>query len=298
MLVYDALIVGGGPAGLSAALLLGRCRRKVLVCDAGRPRNTASRALHGYLTRDGIPPLELRRLGREELRRYRVAVRRTMVTSIRRTKDRFVAGLANGDREEALFVVLATGVVDFLPPIEGFRPLYGKGVFHCPYCDGWEQKDRRLAAYGRGAAGAALAVSLRTWSREVVLLTDGAARLQPASARRLERHGIEVRRERIRRLVGDDRLRRVEFRQGPALDMDALFFQGGKVQRSPLCKALGCTFTRKGAVRVLKAERAGPAGLFVIGDASAGIQMAIAAAADGIRAAVAINQAINQRMFP
>ena len=296
--MIDVLIVGGGPAGLSAALLLGRCRRRVLLCDAGRPRNAASRALHGFLTRDGVAPGDLRRLGRAELRPYPVTIRDAFVTSVRRRRGRYAATLSDGRVAEAPFLVLATGVVDALPAVDGFARFYGAGVFHCPYCDGWEQRDRRLAAYGRGAGGMKLALALKTWSRDVVLLTDGPGRARPETIARLRRNGVAVRAGRIARLSGRGRLERVEFRDGSRLRCDALFFRGEKFQRSSLAAALGCGFTRKGAVLVRTFERAGPPGLYVIGDASAGTQMAVTAAAEGVRAAISINEELERRERP
>ncbi len=296
--MYDALIVGAGPAGLSAALLLGRCRRRVLVCDGGRPRNFASRALHGYLTRDGIPPRALRRLGREELRRYPVTLRSAVVAAVRRRRGHYEATLDDGSVRKATFLVLATGVVDELPPVDGFRRFYGAGVFHCPYCDGWEQRDRALAAYGRGVGGMKLALALLTWSRRVVLLTDGPPRAAPGTLERLRRHRVALVTAPIARLAGGRSLERVEFRNGTSLRCDALFFRGAKYQRSRLSATLGCRFTRKGAVRVRNFERAGPEGLYVIGDASTGSQMAITAAAEGVRAAISINEALERREHP
>lgn len=296
--MYDVLIVGAGPAGLSAALLLGRCRRRVLVCDADQPRNAASQGLHGFLTRDGIDPRELRRLGRAQLRPYGVTVRQTLVTGVRRRGPRFVATLQDGRIEQADFLVLATGVVDELPLIDGFRRFYGAGVFHCPYCDGWEMRDRRLAAYGRGVGGMKLALALKTWSPRVLLLTDGPGRLTARMLARLHRYGIPVQRAPVARLEGGRRLDRVEFRNGSSVPCDAIFFRGLKYQHSALCGSLGCTFARGGAVRVRRFEKAGPKGLYVIGDASAGTQMAITAAAEGVRAAISINEAIERRDRP
>src|SRR5437870_1210687 len=171
--MYDVVVVGGGPAGLSAALMLGRCRRRVLVCDVGEPRNRATRALHGYLTRDGTPPREFLDLGRRELPEYGVEFRCVGVTGAAPVDDHYRLELADGSEERTRYLLIATGVVDDLPGVRGFEECYGRSVFHCPYCDGWEWRDARIAAFGRGRHGIGLALGLRTWSRDTVLCTDG-----------------------------------------------------------------------------------------------------------------------------
>ena len=160
---YDVIVVGAGPAGLSAALMLGRCRRSVVVFDNSKPRNAASRALHGYLTRDGIAPADFLQLARGELAQYdSVEIRSEEVTAAEcRPGDGFVVTVASGGTLRARKLLLATGVVDNLPDIPGFREMYGRSVFHCPYCDGWELCDRPLAVYGRGARGSASRSSSR-----------------------------------------------------------------------------------------------------------------------------------------
>src|SRR6185503_11154078 len=152
--LFDVIIVGAGPAGLSAAQILGRCRRRVLVCDSGHPRNAASHALHGYLTRDGIAPGEFLEIGRIQLLRYTtVELRSTSVTEARRVNKLFEITLQSGERLTSRKLLLATGVVDDLPLLEGLQGFYGTSVFHCPYCDGWEIRDQPLAIYGRGENG-------------------------------------------------------------------------------------------------------------------------------------------------
>ncbi len=168
----DVVIVGAGPAGLSAALMLGRCRRSVLVVDHGRNRNAASHALHGFLTRDGTPPAEFLRLAREELAQYAtVELRAGEVVDAECRSDSFCVTLASGEEVPSRKLLLATGVVDNLPEVPGFRELYGRSVFHCPYCDGWELRDQPLAIYGRGDRGVGVALELTAWSRDLVLCT-------------------------------------------------------------------------------------------------------------------------------
>ncbi len=291
---YDAIIVGGGPAGLSAALILGRCRRRVLLCDAGRPRNAASHALHGFLTRDGIAPAELLRIGRRQLRPYGVEILRREVVSARRAKQGFEIALAGGKKLRTRTLLLATGVVDRRPAIEGLPALYGRKVFHCPYCDGWEVRDRPLAVYGRGKNGMGLALALKTWSREVTLVSDGGAHLTITLRETLVSRGISIREGRIARLEGRRRGLDVVFRNGDRLACGALFFSTGQDHGCDLPRRLGCRFTRKGAIRTDRFERTGVPGLYVAGDASRDVQLVIVAAAEGAKAAFAINHQLQE----
>lgn len=291
---YDAIIVGGGPAGLSAALVLGRSRRRVLLCDAGRPRNAASRALHGFLTRDGVPPAELLRIGRRQLKPYGVEVLRAEVESARRVKGGFSVALAGGRKFSTRVLLFATGVVDRLPAIAGLPALYGRRVFHCPYCDGWEVRDRPLAVYGRGKNGTGLALSLTTWSRDVALLTDGPARLSVALRETLAARGIPVHARRIARLDARARGMEVVFGNGDRLSRAALFFSTGQDHNCDLPRRLGCRFTRKGAILTDRFERTGVPGLYVAGDASRDVQLAIVAAAEGAKAGIAINRQLQE----
>ena len=203
---FDVIIVGAGPAGLSAALVLGRCRRRVLVCDAGQPRNAASHGLHLYLTRDGIDPAEFLAIAREQLRPYEtVQHRRARVADAARVAEGFeiVLEAEDGVTEERITarkLLLATGVVDTLPEIDGLRAFYGTSVFHCPYCDGWEMRDQPLAVYGRGANGVGLALELSFWTPHLTLCTDGPGELSEEDRERLWKRRIYLREEEINRL--------------------------------------------------------------------------------------------------
>ena len=292
--MFDVIVVGAGPAGLSAALILGRCRRRVLVCDRGEPRNFVTRALHGFLTRDGSPPGELRRIGREQLRPYdTVELRDIDVVDARRLEGGFEVTFEDGTRHASRMLLLATGVVDNVPPIPGVESLYGRSVFHCPYCDGWELRDQPLAIYGRGKRGFGLALELTIWSADLVLCTDGPARLRAPDRERLARNGIAVREERIVRLEGTDGiLEHIVFANGDTLARRGMFFNTGQFQRSPLPARLGCEFTEKGLVRPGKYESTNVPGVYVAGDASHDVHLAIIAAEEGTKAAFAINTAL------
>jgi thioredoxin reductase len=191
---------------------------------------------------------------------------------------------------EARKLLLSTGVVDNLPDIPGFRELYGRSVFHCPYCDGSELCDQPLAIYGRGARGAGLSLELTAWSRDLVLCTDGPPEIEPDDRVRLERNGIAIREDRVIALEGADGvLARVVFENAPPLERRAVFFSTGQYQRSDLLERLGCEFNDKGTVRTGKYETTHLPGLFVAGDASRAVQWVVVAAAEGAEAAFAIN---------
>jgi thioredoxin reductase len=296
--MYDVIIVGGGPAGLSAALILGRCRRRVLVCDTGRPRNARSHALHGFLTRDGTRPLELLEIARDQLKPYAVELRGVEVTHAKRTARGFGVILADGARLDSRKLLLATGVTDQIPELEGSNELYGTSVFHCPYCDGWEMRDQPLAVYGRGASGAGLSLSLKTWTNDVVLCSDGRARVTAADRERLARHQIPIREERIARLEGEHGLlRRIIFQTGEPLPRRGMFFSTGQRQGCNIAGGFGCLFTSKGAVKTSHLEETNIPGLYVAGDASRDVQLVIVAAAEGAKAGFAINRALQNEDF-
>jgi len=286
-MAWDVIIVGGGPAGLSAALMLGRCRRSVIVIDAGEQRNARARAIHGFLSRDGIPPLELLRIGREELTPYGVEFRRAEAVDASPAPDGgFTVELRDGSKLRSRAILLATGVVDELPDLPGIGEFYGSSVHHCPYCDGWEARDLPIAVHG----GAGLAISMKTWSGDVVLCTDGRMRLDPVQQRQLARAGIPVITSEIARLEGSaGQLERIVFRDGEVLPRRKMFFAGQQFQRSRLAEKLGCRFNKKGTVRTDIRQASGVPGVWVAGDAAKDVQFVIVAAAEGAKAGMAIN---------
>ena len=298
---FDVIIVGAGPAGLSAALLLGRCRRRVLVCDGGQPRNAASHGLHLFLTRDGIEPAQFLRIAREQLRPYdTVKLRSARVTDAKRLADGFEIVLkdqdsanagANEERVSTRKLLLATGVRDTLPEIEGLPAFYGRSVFHCPYCDGWEMRDQPLVAYGRGENGLGLALEVSFWSRDLVLCTDGPSELSRADLERLAERKIAVREDKIRRLEGTDaNLERIVFEDGKALAVRGMFFTTSHSQSSNLAEKLGCTLTSEGCVDTGEYEITSVRGVYAAGDTSHLAQFVVVAAAEGAQAALAINK--------
>ncbi len=290
---FDVVVVGGGPAGLSAALMLGRCQLKTLVCDSGRYRNAPSHAMHGYLTRDGMGPREFLELARRDVARYpSVRLWSGEVTDIRHERGGF---LVERQRERDTWckkLVLATGVIDELPELEGAPELFGHGVFHCPYCDGWELRDTPLAVYApNDDRGAELALLLTRWSADVVLCTDGRAALTDEHRERLARCHVRVDERPIARLVAErDQLSRIAFRDGSTLPRRGLFFNTGRHQASDFAFRLGCEeFQVKGCLLDSRSGKTSVAGVYVIGDASRDVLQVVVAAAEGCEAAVEIN---------
>jgi thioredoxin reductase len=296
MSMHDAIIVGGGPAGVSAALVLGRACRKVVLVDAGRPRNFAARAMHNYPSRDGISPQRFRKTAFDELKSCgveRIAGEATTATCV---EDGFVVRLRGRRRLNGRTLLLATGVVDRLPDLPGFAEHYGVSVHHCPYCDAYPWRDRKLAAYGAGRKAAGLAIALRQWSASVVAIVADGAMLGASAREKLEANGIAIIRSDIARLEGvKGRLRRIVLANGEVRRCDAMFFNTEQAQRSPLPVALGCEMTRKGGVRVDRRGRTNVQGLYVAGDALRDVQFVVTAAADGAAAALAMDDELRKR---
>jgi thioredoxin reductase len=288
--MFDVVIVGAGPAGLNAALTLGRCRRKVLLCDTGKPRNAASWHLNGFLSRDGIDPGELRRIGRDQLKPYdSVKVNDIEVVEAEREGKQFTIRLADGSRVQSRKLLLTTGLVDKLPDIRGFQEFWGRGVHHCPYCDGWEHRDQAIAVYAPGADGVGYSLEMTVWSRDIVLCTDGKVEITQEDRDRLRRQDIRIIKDPIARLEGGQLgLERICFKNGHVVACQALFFCPETQQSSKLAFKLGCDLGHNNVVETRSYEGTNIPGLFIAGDASRRVQFAIVAAAEGATAAIGI----------
>ena len=291
---------------MSAALILGRSRRRTLVLDAGEPRNAPSSGVHGFFSRDGIAPEELLEVGREQLEPYpSVEVRPARVAGASGASGEngdFGVILDDGTFVRARKLLLATGVVDELPEKPGFEELWGRGVYHCPYCHGWEVRDRPLAVLNPGEGAVQRAAFVRNWSRDLVLLTDGPANLNEEGLRTLRALGIPVREERISYLKGDQGgaaggLRRIHFEDGSSLEREGLFYVPPQRQGSDLTKMLGCEIVAMGqAPAGVKSDptkrETSVAGVYVAGDAGNAVQSALLAAASGANAAFFVNHSL------
>ena len=285
---YDAVIVGGGPAGLSAALVLGRATKRVLLVDDDRPANAVSEGVGGLLGHDRVKPADLRDSGRRQLEEHAsVDIRHGAVEDVERIRDGFVVRPSDGPPVRAQAIVLAHGLRYDPPPLPGIEALWGRSVFHCAFCDGWEVRDRPLAFHGSGPGAVRSALVLAGWSNDVVLCTDGApdpGSTLPAGS------GVRVRTEPIARLAGNDgRLEQIEFTHGPAERREALFVTTRRDQPNGLAAALGCELTEAGTILTDADGRTNVPGVYAAGDAATAHSRSVAnAIGTGSRVAYAV----------
>ena len=289
---YDCIIIGGGPAGLNAAVVLGRCRRKVLLFDTRQYRNRKSKGMHNYLTRDGILPPDFIGLCHEELRKYGIKKLNKKIMSGRLSEDGyFMVKDEGGKLYYSKKLLVATGLSDNLPEIEGFGECYGKSVFHCPYCDGWEVRNKKLGVYARNKEGWELALALKGWSPHVTLYTDGKNKVKPEQMDYLVAHEIPVIRTTIKKLEAiEGQIKSIIFKDDTSIPCDAIFFVNGFTQQCNLAEAFGCSMTRKGVVVTNSSQQTNIPGLYVAGDASKDMHFVVVAAAEGAKAGVTINK--------
>lgn len=284
---FDAVVVGAGPAGLNAALVLGGAGRRVLLLDGGPPRNAKATAAHGVFTRDGTPPTGLKTLGLADLEPYPVTVCPDMAREARCLPDGY-AVRHDGGWVRARRLLLATGVRDVLPNVPGLRERWGHTVHHCPYCDGWPNREHLLGVLGSGQEGHHLALSVRAWSHRVVLLTDGPDELTDEQREDLRRLNVRVHTAPILRLGGQDTVR-VKFRGGEQITLHAIFLNPTQVQNSTLPAALGCELNGKSRVVVNEHGMTSVRGVWAAGDMTGAPQYVMSAAASGMLAAVSLN---------
>ncbi|HEX2091212.1 MAG TPA: NAD(P)/FAD-dependent oxidoreductase [Longimicrobiaceae bacterium] len=291
---YDVVVVGGGPAGLAGGLWLARYRRRVVVFDAGDPRNAETWAVHGYLGINEVPPYELRRIAREQALAAGAEFEAAMVDAIEGEEDAFRVRLSSGREVGARRILLCTGLKDIIPEIPGLQDFYGRSIWHCPDCDGPSVVDMRVGVIGWGRSIAAFCMYMLTWTDHLLLLTHGhSPQLPEESQAALARFQIPIRTEVIDRLEGEDAcLRRVVFHDGNAEDVDAIFFHIACGPGSTLAADLGCRADEEGILEIDADHRTTTPGVYAAGDITPGSRLAIRAAAEGARAAIGIHKSL------
>jgi thioredoxin reductase len=291
---YDCLIIGGGPAGLTCAIFLARYRRPVLLIDSGKPRNYASRAIHGFLGQHNIAPGDLLTRGRAEAEAAGAEICNGTAERVERVGDIFDVTTSFGVLH-ARRVVLAYGVRDTLPDIPDIASYYGGSVFHCADCDGYEVRDKRVGVIGWGKKAAGLALKLLQWTDQLTVFTDGHAReWTDEHHSKLLAHGIGVKDEKVISMIGEDAMvRAAVLSTGEQVAVDAMFFTIGVTRSCTLAEGLGCEVDEERPnIIVDDHKQTSVEGIYAVGDLVPGSQLAITSAADGAIAAIAINKSL------
>ncbi|NUR05552.1 MAG: NAD(P)/FAD-dependent oxidoreductase [Nocardioidaceae bacterium] len=299
--MYDVVVVGGGAAGLTSGLILARSRRRVVVVDAGEPRNAPAEGVHGFLTRDGLPPGELTRLGADEVRSYGGEVRAGRAVSAERDGDGFLVDLEDGTRLGARRLVVASGAVDELPELPGLADGWGHDVVHCPYCHGWEVRDQRIGVLVSGPTAAHQAHLFRQLSDRLTLLLDGGSALAEEEVVRLAAKGVEVVTAKVVAFEREDgRLLGARLADGRLVPLDVVAVQSRVLARAAVLDALGVPKNdlwagEHGEHLLGQAYAADPMthlaapGVWVAGNSADPMAQVVHAAAAGVRAGAMAN---------
>lgn len=298
MCLFDVAVIGGGPAGLSASLVLARARWKVVLFDAGVPRNVASPAVQGFLSRDGTPPAELKRVAREQVERYgTVEFRKDRVTAIEpSTGDGPLAVRTDGGPVESTLVLLATGMIDVYPDIEGFSEFWGRRIIHCPYCHGWENGDRPWGIIATCLDEVENAPGFTPWTDDIIVFADPDIEIPDRTRRDLEARGIPVEQRRIRMIVksADGDLEAVELDDGERVARGTLVYRP-KQRQAELVTRLGLALTNDGFVQVDANRLTSIPGLYAGGDLTQRCQDVLSAAAAGAAIAKKLTAVLLER---
>lgn len=292
MNTYDVIIIGGGPAGLNAAVVLGRCRRKVLLFDHGKQRNRYSHGMHNYLTRDDIPPGEFLNISYNEVKKYGIKVLHKEIKHAKKNKEGLFEMRDNNYKiYHSKKLILATGLSDILPKIKGTEEFYGKSLFHCPYCDAWEVANKKFGVYSKNKSGVQVALTLTTWSSDITLYTDGKTYVKPKDKEILDKKNIHIVEDRIESFDGKNgKIKNIVLKNNNKHRCDALFFSNGYKVQCDLVESLGCRIGKKNVAITNKSQQTNIPGLYVAGDASKDMHFVVVAAAEGAKAAVYINK--------
>ena len=300
--LYDCIVIGAGPAGLSAALFLARYRRRVLTFHNRSPRNIYSHGVHGFLGHHGILPTELLTRGRDEVTMHGGLIVEGCVTKVERLGDEHFR-VSTGDEKiagpsfDTRRLILATGLRDLTPDCAGFREFYGVSVHHCPDCDGFETTGKRVAVLGHGKKTVDFTLGLLTWTDKLMLITNGdPGDMTDEHRAKLAEFNIPVTNQRIAKLEGDAETKQIEhvrFEDGESLACDALFFNLGTEPTSHLHEMLGCRLDEEcGLVWVDEDQQTSVPGVYAAGDISPKSQLAVVAAAEGAMAAIHIHKSL------
>jgi thioredoxin reductase len=299
--LFDCAIIGGGPAGLNAALILGRARRNVMLFDNDNARNAITQESHGFITRDGIKPKKFREIAHKEIARYPSVISANReVTSVSKKKSKIELVTSKKERYESKTIIISTGLKDVLPSIDNIHDYYGKSLFHCPYCDGWELRYKPLVIIiGEQAQGFHFIQTIYNWSKDLIVCTNGDLFENSGQKRFLNNKGIRIIEYKIKKFVGKNgQMEKVVFENGESASRRGGFVMPQMIQASDFGKQLGCKYNSLGGIAVDSFGRTNIKGIYAAGDASVvNPAQIIIAAAEGVRAAAGVNSDLTQKEF-
>ncbi|WAT81451.1 NAD(P)/FAD-dependent oxidoreductase [Bacillus safensis] len=297
-MLLDCAIIGGGPAGLSAALVVGRGRKQVIVFDDELPRNRVTQESHGFITNDGMTPFEIRQAGEADLQKYpSIKIKRSRIVDIQKKEESFTLLTHEGDTFEAKKIILATGLQDILPEIEGIHDVYGKTLFSCPFCDGWELKDKALALIAENQRALHMAKLLSNWTKDLIVFTNGHV-LAEADKALLTAHSIQVIDVQIVSIDHDNgQLRALQLANGEIVRREGGFVASEFMQSAPFAEKLGCQMTKNAGIETDILGRTTVSGVFACGDNLGGPAQLVLAAAAGSQAGMGVIHELVQEEF-
>ncbi|TDU10815.1 NAD(P)/FAD-dependent oxidoreductase [Bacillus safensis] len=297
-MLLDCAIIGGGPAGLSAALVVGRGRKQVIVFDDELPRNRVTQESHGFITNDGMTPIEIRRAGEADLQKYpNIKIKRSRIVDIQKKEESFTLLTHEGDTFEAKKIILATGLQDILPEIEGIHDVYGKTLFSCPFCDGWELKDKALALIAENQRALHMAKLLSNWTKDLIVFTNGHV-LAEEDKVLLTAHSIQIIDVPIVSIDHDNgQLRSLQLANGETVKREGGFVASEFKQSAPFAEKLGCQMTKNAGIETDILGRTTVSGVFACGDNLGGPAQLVLAAAAGSQAGMGVIHELVQEEF-
>ncbi|MEW6980054.1 NAD(P)/FAD-dependent oxidoreductase [Bacillus pumilus] len=298
-MLIDCAIIGGGPAGLNAALVVGRGRNQVIVFDDEQPRNRVTQESHGFITNDGMTPFEIRKAGEADLQTYpNIQMKRSRIVDIQKKEDRFTLLTHEGDTVESKKIILATGLQDMLPEIKGIHDVYGKTLFSCPFCDGWELKDKALALIAENQRALHMAKLLSNWTKDLIVFTNGQQVLAEKERVLLSAHSIQVIDVPIVSIENDNgQLCSLQLANGERVKREGGFVASDFKQSAPFAEKLGCQMTKNAGIETDILGRTSVSGVFACGDNLGGPAQLVLAAAAGSQAGMGVIHELVQEAF-
>lgn len=296
---YDVIIVGGSYAGLSAGMALGRALRNVLIIDSGNPANKQTPYSHNFLTNDGKSPKEIAALGREQVLAYKsIEFVDALVTGIAKNSTHFEVIVHNGEKYTAKKVILATGIKDLLPDIPGFADCWGISVLHCPYCHGYEVRNKKTGMLANGDIAYELSSLISNWTDDLTLYTNGKSKLTNEQLRKLIKHNIIIVEDKIERIVHHEgQIKHLIFENGVKASLEALYARLPFAQQTLLAENLGCELTPEGYVKIDHAQKTSIAGVYACGDNATRMRTVSNAVAMGTATGLMVNKDLIEETF-